>query len=95
MSSWWRRFAEQSGMQSTGRSWRRTAMIALGLSRETLAKYKGGWDRRVVEHYGTNITVGPWVRRLSNVTPPIEVENGVVHEGDPVFYEGVRVVHNG
>lgn len=92
MSNWWRRFAENSGFESSGRSWRRTAMLALGLSRETLAEYEGGWDRRVVEHYGTNITVGPWARRLGAVEP---VTNGVMHETIPVMHEGVRVVHNG
>lgn len=95
MTNWWRRFAEQNDFESAGRSWRRTAMLALGLSRETLAEHNGGWDRRVVEHYGTDITVGPWARRLSDVTPVEPVTNGVMYNGNPVMHEDVRVVHNG
>lgn len=95
MTNWWRRFAEQNDFESAGRSWRRTAMLALGLTREELAEYNGGWDRRDVEHFGTDITVGPWARRLSDVTPVEPVTNGVVNETIPVFHEGARVVHNG
>ena len=92
MSSWWRRYVESVGVTSSGKSWRRTAMIALGLSRETLAEYSGPWDRRIVEHFGTDITVGPWARRLGNAEP---VTNGIINENIPVMHEGVRVVHNG
>jgi len=95
MSSWWRRYAESLGATITGKSWRQTAIDATGVSRDTFAETgEGGWDRRIVTYFDAIPGTGPWARHLVEGDPE-PVENGVVHMGDPVFYEGERVVHNG
>lgn len=97
MSSWWRKFAEQIGAPASHRSWRQIVLDFTGLTREDLSPGSGGWDRRIVTHYDRIPGTGPWARHLGDgeIVPPDEVENGVIHNGDPVFFEGNRVVHNG
>lgn len=91
MASWWRRFAEAIGAEPNGRSWRQVAIDHSGLIRSDLVESSGGWDRRIVTYYDRIPGTGPWARHLVGD----EVTSGVVHNGEPVFFNGVRVVHNG
>lgn len=96
MSSWWRKYTELLGVTPSGKSWRQQGMKATGLLRDDLAQIgSGGWDRRVVTHFDRLPGPAPWARHLVEGGAPVPVENGVVHNGDPVFHENVRVVHNG
>ncbi len=96
MASWWRRFAESIGVPAGNKSWRVKAIQHLALTDEDLAPDSGGWDRRHVYYFNRMKGTGPWARHLLLGEPDgSQITNGVVHEGDPVFYEGVRVVHNG
>lgn len=65
MASWWRRYAEEIGAQPNGKSWRRAAEIVMGVTREDLAPFKGGWVRRMAEYYGRMSPPGSWARRLN------------------------------
>lgn len=93
MSSWWRKFAESIGVPAGNKSWRVKAIQHLALTDEDLALDSGGWDRRHAYYFNRMEGTGPWARHL--LFEESEITNGVVHEGDPVFYEGVRVVHSG
>lgn len=93
MSSWWRKFAESIGVPTSNKSWRVKAIQHLALTDEDLAFGSGGWDRRHAYYFNRMEGTGSWSRHL--MLGESEITNGVVHEGDPVFYEGVRVVHNG
>lgn len=96
MSSWWRKFAESVGVPPSKKSWRVATMQFLGLTREELSQYSGGWDRRYVHYYDRIPGTGPWARHLVIGGPiPPPVSNGVVNNGVPVVHEGIRVVHNG
>lgn len=98
MSSWWRRFSEIVGVPPSKKSWRVATMQYLALTREELAEYPGGWDRRYVHYFDRIQGTGPWARHLvmgGPIPQPDDDSKGVVNNGVQVVHEGIKVVHNG